>query len=74
MLRLIRLAKFLFFSQKMVSNKLFLSSQDFMKTISLLKQLVLFFSHNQINAVCTTGAIARKVGEEKVTIKTSPAA
>lgn len=58
----------------MLSNNLFLSSQDFKKTIPLLKQLVLFFSYNQIKIVYVTGAIARKAGEEKVTMKASPAA
>lgn len=64
----------MFYSQKMVSNNLFLSSQNFKKTIPLLKELVLFFSYNQISAVYTTGAIARKAGEGKVTMKASPAA
>lgn len=63
----------MFFSQK-ISNNLFLSSQDFKKAIPLLKQFVLFFSYNQIGAVYTTGAIARKAGEGKVPMKASPAA
>lgn len=75
MLWLIRLAKLMFFSQKMVSKNLF-----FFHHLKILRKPFIqwsswfYFSHiNQISAVCCTDATTRKAGERNVRATASSA-